>query len=104
MDWLKIAEIIGLIIFVGVGVFGSSWYKILKETNNLLKEQNNELRSENRLWQQKHEENVKAISKLQGEVNTLKNVPLKDISQHMQRQTEVSEKLLVFLENNFGKA
>lgn len=104
MNWLQITEAIGLVIFVSVGVLAFGWFKILKETNQLLKDQNVELKSDNKMWQQKHEDNVKAIAKLQGEVDTMKNVPLTEISLHMKKQTEVSEKMLAFMQSNMATA
>lgn len=104
MNWLLIGEVVGLIIFVAFGVLGMGWLRILKETNTLLKEQNVELKADNKMWQGKHEENVKSIAKLQGEVDGIKNVPLTEISIHMKKQTEINERLLNFMQNNLATA
>ena len=104
MNWLQIIEAVGLVVFIGVGIFAGGWFKILKETNQLLKDQNSELKADNKQWQGKHEENVKAISKMQGQIDVLQNIPLGDIKTHMIRQTEINEKLLSFMENKMALA
>jgi len=98
MDWVKFVEAAGLVVFIGVGVLAFGWFKILKETNALLKEQNTELKADNKEWQAKHETNVKAISKMQGQIDVLQNIPLGDISKHMAIQTEVNEKIFKFMQ------
>lgn len=66
-------------VFLVGGIGFSGWLRILKETNKLLKEQNVELKSENDTWKAKHEENVKAIASMQGQIDVLKSIPLVNI-------------------------
>lgn len=99
MDLLQIAEILGLIIFVTIGVGGFGWFKILKETNVLLKEQNEELKSDNKEWQSKHIKNSEAIAKLQGQIDTIQNIPLAQISGHMDEQTKFMKEVFKFMKS-----
>ena len=98
MGWLQIMEAVGLVVFIAVGVLTGGWFRILKETNQLLKEQNTELKDDNKQWQEKHEVNVKAISKMQGQIDVLQNIPLDDIKVHMARQSEINEKIFQFMQ------
>ena len=81
MTIITFAQIAAPIIFAVLGVFFFGWLKILKETNALLRAQNEELKADNKEWQQKHIENEKAISNLQGQIDIIKNIPLQSIDQ-----------------------
>jgi len=98
MDFVQLTEAVGLVVFIGVGVFAFGWFKILKETNQLLKEQNTELKNDNKQWQDKHEVNVRAISKMQGQIDVLQNIPLDEIKVHMAKQSEINEKIFQFMQ------
>ncbi len=80
MTWREVIEAALAFVFIAVGGLAFGWFRILKETNTLLKEQNEELKADNKQWQEKHSDNVAAIAKLQGQIDTLKNVPLKQIN------------------------
>lgn len=86
------------VVFIGIGGMAMGWFKILKETNALLKEQNEELKTDNKQWQQKHIENERAIAKLQGQVDTLQNIPLVEISAHMRDQTKFMKEVFKFMQ------
>lgn len=89
-----IIELAGFVIFTGVGIIGSSWLKILKETNALLKEQNDELKADNKEWQKKHVENERAIANLQGQLDTLKDIPLQQIAASLESISNSNAKIL----------
>lgn len=91
------------VVFIGVGGMAMGWFKILKETNALLKEQNEELKLDNKQWQQKHSDNEKAIAKLQGQVDTLQNIPLAEISSHMKVQTEFMKEVFEFMKQQVSQ-
>jgi len=86
------------IVFMGVGGLAMGWFKILKETNALLKEQNLELKADNKEWQAKHTLNSEAIANLQGQLDTLKDVPLKDIALSLENISKTNAKILNQLE------
>ena len=95
MNLLQYAELVGAVIFVVFGVFGAGWYKIVNETNKLLKEQNEELRSQNEAlkkdnkeWIQKHVANEKAIATLEGKIETLTSVPIREINKSLKELNE----------------
>jgi hypothetical protein len=90
MSFIGYIEIAGIMIFVVFGVFGAGWYKIVNETNKLLKEQNEELKNQNEAlkadnkeWIAKHVANEKAIATLQGKIETLTSIPIKEINQSL---------------------
>lgn len=91
------------LVFIIVGGLAMGWFKILKETNALLREQNIELKADNKEWEKKHAQNEKAIANLQGQLDTIKNVPLQAIAMHMKQQSQVNEEILRFLKNDKGK-
>lgn len=99
MELVQIIEAGLVLVFIVVGGLAMGWFKILKETNTLLREQNVELKADNKQWEAKHSENEKAIANLQGQLDTIKNVPLQAIAMHMKQQTEVNEQILKFMKN-----
>ena len=99
MDIKLIIEAGLAFVFIIVGGLAMGWFKILKETNALLREQNAELKTDNKQWEKKHADNEKAIANLQGQLDTIKNVPLQAIAMHMKQQTEVNEQILKFMKN-----
>ena len=95
MNIFQYIEIAGLVLFVVCGVFGAGWYKIVNETNKLLKEQNEELRTQNEAlkkdnkeWIQKHVANEKAIATLEGKIETLTSVPIREINKSLKELNE----------------
>lgn len=95
MNLLTYAEIAGIVLFVVFGVFGAGWYKIVNETNKLLKEQNEELRSQNEAlkqdnkdWIAKHVANEKAIATLEGKIETLTSIPIREINKSLKELNE----------------
>lgn len=104
MSWKEIIEAGLAFVFIAVGGLSFGWFRILKETNELLKAQNAELKEDNKEWQAKHAENEKAIAKLQGQIDTIKDVPLQQISQHMLQQTQVNKEILSFMKSMKSKA
>lgn len=88
------------IMFIGMGGIAMGWFKILKETNALLKEQNVELKADNKEWQAKHAQNEKAIAKMQGQLDMLKNIPLVEISKHMSEQTKFMQEVFKFMKQH----
>jgi hypothetical protein len=91
--------ILGTTVFVVVGGIGfSGWLRILKETNKLLKEQNVELKSENDGWKSKHEENIKALASMQGQIDVLKSIPLVNIDTTLKEIAKFNKNLM--MQNN----
>lgn len=80
-----------LFVIVGVGFYG--WLKILKETNKLLKEQNVELKEENKNWTEKHNQNVKNIATMQGQIEILQKIPLVNIDSTLKQIAEFNKNL-----------
>lgn len=81
------------LVVIGVAFFG--WYKILKETNRLLKEQNAELKIANKELLEKHGQSIAEISKMQGQIDVLKSIPLVNIDTTLQKIAEFNEKLSI---------
>lgn len=76
---IEVLSISGVIIAV-VGIAFYSWMKILKETNALLKEQNAELKIANAELLSKHNENILKLASMQGQIDTLKSIPLQELA------------------------
>jgi hypothetical protein len=101
------------ITFLTITVLGKrfGWYELIGGTNKLLKEQNTELRNQNELlkdkleeatqkhiedakeWNQKHEENIKALSTMQGQIDVLKSIPLVNIDSTLQKIADANSSL-----------
>lgn len=94
MGYKDFIEAILLIVFMGIGGLAMGWFKILKQTNQLLKEQNEELRNDNKEWAKKHIENEKAIANLQGQLDTLKDIPLQTIAASLESISITNGKIL----------
>ena len=88
---IEIAAAFGILV---VGGFGFGWFRILKETNKLLREQNDDLKSINKSMEKKHQDNVARINKLEGQQEVLMNIPLRQIAEHMEAQTQLMQKLI----------
>lgn len=105
---------ISLIVVALGGIFGGGWLKIIKETNRLLKEQNTELKIANKELLEKHNENIKQLSSMQGQIDVLKSIPLvnidttlqklsefdKGLAENIARLAETSDKILTSLETS----
>lgn len=84
-------EITGIIISASgvvtviVGIAFFSWFKILKETNVLLKDQNEELKIANKELLLRHNENLVQLASLQGQIDTIKSIPLANIDQTLKQ-------------------
>ena len=101
-----IAPVSAAVLF-GVGVFGSGWLRIIKETNALLREQNNELKIANKELLTKHNENLAQLASLQGQIDVLKSIPLvnidstlKEISKFNKTLAESNQQILNSLERS----
>lgn len=101
------------VTFLTVTVLGKrfGWYELIGGTNKLLKEQNQELRNQNEYlkseveeitkkndqsrkeWTQKHEENIKQLSQMQGQIDVLKSIPLVNIDSTLKKIAEFNENL-----------
>lgn len=99
MGWKELIEAGLTFVFIIVGGLSFGWFRILKETNQLLKDQNAELKLDNKEWQQKHAENEKAIAKLQGQIDSIKDIPLRQINNHMEQQTQINKQILTFMQS-----
>lgn len=75
-DIITYAQIAAPIIFTLAGMAFFGWFKILKETNNLLRTQNEELKEANKDLQSKHDDSIRQLSSLQGQIDILKSIPL----------------------------
>lgn len=106
----EIKTVLALGGFLIIGVIGkkAGWFKIISGTNALLREQNQELRNQNAFlkgqlesldkqheqdkkeWGIRHQESLTEISKLQGRVETLTAVPLRNIDKALDALVKVS--------------
>lgn len=82
-----------LVVVVLGGIFGGGWLKIIKETNVLLKEQNEELKVANKDLTEKHDQALKQLAQLQGQVDVLKSVPLTNIDTTLKSIAEFNKSL-----------
>lgn len=78
MDWNAVLSASG-VAFALVGILFYGWLKILQGTNTLLKEQNAELKAANKELGEKHQETLRALSAMQGQIDILKSIPLQSI-------------------------
>lgn len=97
--------------FFIVGIIGkrAGWFKIVSGTNQLLREQNIELRQQNEYlkdqlksthtqheqdkldWDNRHTESMREIAKLQGKVETLTALPLKEVNKTLQEMITITK-------------
>jgi hypothetical protein len=81
------------IVVAMIGVFSFGWLNILKETNNLLRAQVEELKVANKELLEKHNDSIKQLSSMQGQLDVLKSIPLVNIDVTLQEISKFNKSL-----------
>ena len=100
MEEIKLLTLLPTVLFVVVGVGAYGWLKILKETNSLLREQNVELKCAHAALLDKYQENLQLLASLQGQVDTLRSIPLQSIDATLRSLAEVNTLILETLKKS----
>lgn len=83
----EILSILGIVLAVGAGVailIGNIFYVLRSQTGKIQKEEIAVLRAEIATCEAKHQNSQKDIHRLQGQIEVLQNIPLKDIRDSLQ--------------------
>lgn len=96
-------QISGIVIAVCVGIsvlIGNVYYVIRSKNSKIQKEEIAILREEIAMCESKHQESQKDIHRLQGQIDVLKDIPLKDINQDIGNIKKTNEKILKTLQDS----
>ena len=103
---------LGLLAITFVGK-RAGWFKIIGGTNALLREQNSILTEQNttlkdtlktttakfdiekKEWSARHEENIRELSQMKGQIDVLKSIPLVNIDSTLNQIAEFNESLSI---------
>lgn len=99
----EIFQISGIVIAVCVGIsvlIGNVYYVIRSKNSKIQKEEIAILREEIAMCESKHQESQKDIHRLQGQIDVLKDIPLKDINQDIGSIKKTNEKILKTLQDS----
>lgn len=99
----EIFQISGIVIAVCVGIsvlIGNVYYVIRSKNSKIQKEEIAILREEIAMCESKHQDSQKDISRLQGQIDVLKDIPLKDINQDIGNIKKTNEKILKTLQDS----
>lgn len=106
------SAVVGFLIITVLGKRWG-WYELVGGTNKLLKEQNQELRNQNAFLkeevgqmtakneqdrndaQAKHEENLKQLNQMQGQIDVLQKIPLVNIDATLKKIADANSSLAI---------
>ena len=87
MTLTELLQILGVVLAVGAGaaiLIGNVFYVLRSQTGKIQKEQLIQLKAEIATCELKHIDSQKDIHRLQGQIEVLQNIPLKDIRDSLQ--------------------
>lgn len=103
MTLAETLQILGVVLAVGAGaaiLIGNVFYVLRSQTGKIQKEEIAILREEIAMCESKHQESQKDIHRLQGQIDVLKDIPLKDINKDIGSIKKTNEKILKTLQDS----
>lgn len=92
-SWESVITVIAAIVIIG-GILGRGWLKIQNDTMTLIKSQNMELKTNYDCLQINYDKLQTNLVAMRAEIDTIKNIPLLDISQAMKELSSTITHLL----------
>ena len=103
MTLTELLQILGVILAVGAGaaiLIGNVFYVLRSQTGKIQKEQLQQLKVEVATCEAKHQNSQKDIHRLQGQIDVLKDIPLKDINRDISSISKSNKEILDTLRNS----
>lgn len=97
MTLTELLQILGTVLAVGAGVsilVGNVFYVLRSQTGKIQKEQLHQLKEEIATCEAKHQDSQKDIHRLQGQIDVLKDIPLKDINRDIANISKTNKQIL----------
>lgn len=97
MTLAELLQILGVILAVGAGaaiLIGNVFYVLRSQTGKIQKEQLQQLKVEVATCEAKHQNSQKDIHRLQGQIDVLKDIPLKDINKDIANISKTNKQIL----------
>lgn len=97
MNLNELLQIAGgaLLLIAAVGVLvGNVYYVLRSKTNKIQKEQIDQLTQDFSNCELQHKESLKLIHQLQGQIDVLKEIPLKDIKVSLEKIADTNTQIL----------
>lgn len=97
MTLTELLQILGVVLAVGSGaaiLVGNVFYVLRSQTGKIQKEQLHQLKEEIATCEAKHQDSQKAIHRLQGQIDVLQNIPLKDINRDIASIEKTNKQIL----------
>lgn len=97
MTLAETLQILGVVLAVGAGaaiLIGNVFYVLRSQTGKIQKEQLIQLKAEIATCEAKHQDSRKDIHRLQGQIDVLKDIPLKDINRDIANISKTNKQIL----------
>lgn len=97
MTLTELLQILGTVLAVGAGaaiLIGNIFYVLRSQTGKIQKEQLHQLKEEIATCEAKHQNSQKDIHRLQGQIDVLKDIPLKDINRDIANISKTNKQIL----------
>ena len=97
MTLTETLQILGTVLAVGAGaaiLIGNIFYVLRSQTGKIQKEQLHQLKEEIATCEAKHQDSQKDIHRLQGQIDVLKDIPLKDINRDIANISKTNKQIL----------
>lgn len=97
MTLTELLQILGVVLAVGAGaaiLIGNIFYVLRSQTGKIQKEQLIQLKAEIATCEAKHQNSQKDIHRLQGQIDVLKDIPLKDINRDIANISKTNKQIL----------
>lgn len=97
MTLTETLQILGVVLAVGAGaaiLIGNIFYVLRSQTGKIQKEQLHQLKEEIATCEAKHQDSQKDIHRLQGQIDVLKDIPLKDINRDIANISKTNKQIL----------
>lgn len=97
MTLTETLQILGVVLAVGAGaaiLIGNIFYVLRSQTGKIQKEQLIQLKAEIATCEAKHQDSQKDIHRLQGQIDVLKDIPLKDINRDIANISKTNKQIL----------
>ncbi len=103
MTTAEILQILGITLAVGAGLsilIGNVFYVLRSQSGKIQKEQFLQLKEDFATCESKHQDSQKDIHRLQGQIDILRNIPLKEIDKGIKGIGATNKQILETLKNS----